>query len=149
MRLPPSHLLLLTNRAHYSLWCRQDEFAATGVSGELFSTIDKALDERTIGHNPERLCLLKGGIIYSNAVTTVSPNYANETLLGGAWSVVCCSRLGLVFSLKLKLERGVELACMPVTTASPNYANETPLGVSALQASPPRILWHRQAAPRH
>jgi hypothetical protein len=22
--------------------------------------VDKALDERTIGHNPERLCLLKG-----------------------------------------------------------------------------------------
>lgn len=39
--------------------CRQDEFSATGVSGELYSTIDKALDERTIGHNPERLCLLK------------------------------------------------------------------------------------------
>lgn len=39
--------------------CRQDEFAATGVSGEMYATIDKALDERTIGHNPERLCLLK------------------------------------------------------------------------------------------
>ena len=62
---------------------RQDEFGATGVSGELFSTIDKALDERTIGHNPERLCLLKGGMVYSNAVTTVSPNYAAETLHGG------------------------------------------------------------------
>jgi starch synthase len=54
------------------------------VSGELFATTDKALDERTIGHNPERLCLLKGGIVYSNAVTTVSPNYAAETLHGGA-----------------------------------------------------------------
>lgn len=43
----------------------------------------QALDERTIGHNPERLCLLKGGIVYSNAVTTVSPNYAHETLQGG------------------------------------------------------------------
>lgn len=53
------------------------------MSGELFSTIDKALDERTIGHNPERLCLLKGGIVYSNAITTVSPNYARETLHGG------------------------------------------------------------------
>lgn len=31
-----------------------------GVSGDLFKSIDKALDERTIGHNPERLCLLKG-----------------------------------------------------------------------------------------
>ena len=23
--------------------------------------------------------------MYSNAITTVSPNYANETLLGGGW----------------------------------------------------------------
>lgn len=157
---------------------RQDEFSATGVSGELFSTIDKALDERTIGHNPERLCLLKvralawalvaagglgcgrrlglqparcalfwegqgsqvrsgrarlggggasedpqraghlacanptkllhspspnsspgtqGGIVYSNAVTTVSPNYANETLNGGGplgFSVMLFCRAG-------------------------------------------------------
>ena len=63
--------------------CRQDEFGATGVSGETFASVDKALDERTIGHNPERLCLLKGGIIYSSAVTTVSPTYAKETLSGG------------------------------------------------------------------
>lgn len=63
--------------------CRQDEFEATGVSGEVFASVDKALDERTIGHNPERLCLLKGGIIYSSAVTTVSPTYAKETLTGG------------------------------------------------------------------
>ena len=64
--------------------CRQDEFAATGLSGSLYATVEKALDERTIGHNPERLCLLKGGIVYSSAVTTVSPTYANETLLGGS-----------------------------------------------------------------
>ena len=34
----------------------------------MFAAVDKALDERTIGHNPERLNLLKGGIIYSNKV---------------------------------------------------------------------------------
>eukprot|EP00878_Enallax_costatus_P007835 GHUV01008200.1.p1 GENE.GHUV01008200.1~~GHUV01008200.1.p1 ORF type:complete len:443 (+),score=115.21 GHUV01008200.1:311-1639(+) len=39
--------------------CRQDEFAFTGVDGEVFATIDRALDERTIGHNPERLNLMK------------------------------------------------------------------------------------------
>lgn len=33
--------------AALSLPCRQDEFAATGVSGELFSTIDKAGLERS------------------------------------------------------------------------------------------------------
>ena len=30
-----------------------------GLSGEMFATVDRALDERTIGHNPERLCLMK------------------------------------------------------------------------------------------
>lgn len=28
----------------------------------------QAIDDRTIGHNPERLSLLKGGIVYSNVV---------------------------------------------------------------------------------
>lgn len=32
-----------------------------GVSGEMFATIERALDERTIGHNPERLNLMKVG----------------------------------------------------------------------------------------
>ena len=62
----------------------QDEFAAAGVPGETFATIDKALDERTIGHNPERLNLMKGGIVYSNSVTTVSPSYAKDVVTGGA-----------------------------------------------------------------
>lgn len=38
---------------------RQDEFGFTGIPGEQFATIDRALDERTIGHNPERLNLMK------------------------------------------------------------------------------------------
>jgi starch synthase len=36
---------------------------ATGMPGETFATIDKALDERTIGHNPERLNLMKVGVV--------------------------------------------------------------------------------------
>lgn len=63
--------------------CRQEEFIATGISGEEFNTLEKAMDERTIGHNPERLCLLKGAIVYSNYVTTVSPTYAKDALSGG------------------------------------------------------------------
>lgn len=59
--------------------CRADEFATTGISGEPFMDINRALDERTIGHNPERLNMLKGGLVYASAATTVSPNYANET----------------------------------------------------------------------
>ena len=66
--------------------CRTDEFAAaTGWPAAPFATIDRALDERTIGHNPERLCLMKGGIVYANAgVVTVSPTYAREAAEGGA-----------------------------------------------------------------
>lgn len=30
-----------------------------GVPGEVFASVEKALDERTIGHNPERLSLMK------------------------------------------------------------------------------------------
>ena len=63
--------------------CRQEEFIATGMQGEYFNTLERAMDERTIGHNPERLCLLKGAIVYSNYITTVSPTYAQEALGGG------------------------------------------------------------------
>ena len=82
-RMPQSKPILTIHNMDNTGECRQDEFAATGVSGSLFASVDKALDERTIGHNPERLCLLKGGIVYSSAVTTVSPTYAQETLTGG------------------------------------------------------------------
>lgn len=62
----------------------QNRKAWRQIAGELFADIDKALDERTIGHNPERLNLMKGGIVYANAVTTVSPTYADEARSGGA-----------------------------------------------------------------
>ena len=58
---------------------------SAGMAGELFADVEKALDDRTIGHNPERLSTLKGGIVYSNAVTTVSPTFAEEILLGGGF----------------------------------------------------------------
>ncbi|CAI5977360.1 unnamed protein product [Closterium sp. NIES-64] len=32
-------------------------------------TAHQAMDDRTVGHNPERLSMLKGGIVYSNIVT--------------------------------------------------------------------------------
>jgi hypothetical protein len=48
-----------------------------------FHSFFQAIDDRTIGHNPERASLLKGGIVYSNVVTTVSPTYSEETLCSG------------------------------------------------------------------
>ncbi|XP_043714160.1 probable starch synthase 4, chloroplastic/amyloplastic isoform X2 [Telopea speciosissima] len=63
----PRLLLTIHNIEHYGE-CRQDELSKCGLDGSLYATIDKAIDDRTIGHNPERLSLLKGGIVYSNAV---------------------------------------------------------------------------------
>jgi starch synthase len=71
-------------------------------AGEMYADIHKALDERTIGHNPERLNLLKGGMVYSNKVTTVSPTYAQEARSGGAAgflrSVISEPKIGAKFS---------------------------------------------------
>ena len=44
-----------------------------GIPGAQYADVDKALDERTIGHNPERLSLLQGGIVYSNQVDSAQP----------------------------------------------------------------------------
>lgn len=52
-------LVLTIHNLDSSGECTQEEFMATGVHGELFSAVDKALDDRTIGHNPERLNMLK------------------------------------------------------------------------------------------
>ncbi|CAM6082288.1 unnamed protein product [Calypogeia fissa] len=78
----PRIILTIHNMEHYGE-CRVEQISMCGLDGSAYSSIDKAVDERTIGHNPERLSLLKGGIVYSNAVTTVSPTYANETLCSG------------------------------------------------------------------
>jgi len=43
-----------------------------GIPGEVFATIEKALDERTIGHNPERLCLMKVDHLVHRPIPDVS-----------------------------------------------------------------------------
>eukprot|EP00898_Chlorokybus_atmophyticus_P002391 jgi/Chlat1/3152/Chrsp21S03369 len=78
----PRLLLTIHNMEHYGE-CREEELAVTGLNAPSYFEDDKALDDRTKGHNPPRISLLKGGIVYSNAVTTVSPTYAEETLRSG------------------------------------------------------------------
>ncbi len=39
--------------------CIAPSLIAAGMAGESFATAERALDERTIGHNPERLHLMK------------------------------------------------------------------------------------------
>ncbi|CAN0839023.1 Glycogen synthase [Linum grandiflorum] len=78
----PRIVLTIHNMEHYGE-CRQEQISKCGLDGSVYATVDKAIDDRTIGHNPERLSLLKGGIVYSNAVVTVSPTYLKETLCSG------------------------------------------------------------------
>ncbi|XP_057768134.1 uncharacterized protein LOC130988333 [Salvia miltiorrhiza] len=78
----PRIVLTIHNMEHYGE-CRQEQLSKCGLDGSIYATVEKAMDDRTIGHNPERLSLLKGGIVYSNAVVTVSPTYLNETLCSG------------------------------------------------------------------
>ncbi|XAR47969.1 Starch synthase [Bertholletia excelsa] len=78
----PRIVLTIHNMEHYGE-CSKEQLSKCGLDGSIYATVDKAVDDRTIGHNPERLCLLKGGIVYSNAVVTVSPSYLQETLCSG------------------------------------------------------------------
>lgn len=78
----PRITLTIHNMEHYGE-CRQEQLSKCGLDGAIYATTDRAVDDRTIGHNPERLSLLKGGIVYSNAVVTVSPTYLKETLCSG------------------------------------------------------------------
>ncbi|KAM6594918.1 hypothetical protein CsatA_002621 [Cannabis sativa] len=78
----PRIVLSIHNMEHFGE-CSEQQLSKSGLNGSLYATIDKAVDERTIGHNPERLSLLKGGIVYSNAVVTVSPTYLKETMCSG------------------------------------------------------------------
>ncbi|KAG6431601.1 hypothetical protein SASPL_109680 [Salvia splendens] len=78
----PRIVLTIHNLEHYGE-CRQEQLNKCGLDGSAYATEEKAMDDRTIGHNPERLSLLKGGIVYSNAVVTVSPTYLKETLYSG------------------------------------------------------------------
>eukprot|EP00884_Botryococcus_braunii_P005626 jgi/Botrbrau1/15064/Bobra.118_2s0012.1 len=64
--------------------CRQDEFGFTGLDGSSFATVERALDERTIGHNPERLCLMKGGIVVLKLGDNGFPNICARS--SGRWS---------------------------------------------------------------
>lgn len=78
----PRIVLTIHNMEHYGE-CRQEQLSKFGLDGSAYATEDKAVDDRTVGHNPERLSLLKGGIVYSNAIVTVSPTYLKETLCSG------------------------------------------------------------------
>ena len=49
-----------------------------------FNTLEKAMDERTIGHNPERLCLMKGAMRLLQLRHDRVPDVRQEALNGSA-----------------------------------------------------------------
>ena len=60
---------------NYRYWTPKD----AGVSGQDFAHVDRALDERTIGHNPERLCLMKVDI----SLISMTPTVYHQKLVSG------------------------------------------------------------------
>lgn len=71
--------LTIHNFKHQGV-CGQELLRATGLGRpEHFSDYSRLRDN----HNPHALNLLKGGIVYANFTTTVSPRYAFETRDGG------------------------------------------------------------------
>ncbi|KAF3437251.1 hypothetical protein FNV43_RR20004 [Rhamnella rubrinervis] len=78
----PRIVLTIHNMEHFGE-CSKEQLSKCGLEGSVYASIDRAVDDRTVNHNPERLSLLKGGIVYSNAVVTVSPTYLKETLCSG------------------------------------------------------------------
>jgi starch synthase len=54
--------------------CAPSQLSRCGLKGESYSTMDKMQDPSF----PHLTNLLKGGIVYANQITTVSPNYEKE-----------------------------------------------------------------------
>lgn len=56
--------------------CSVADLDKIGLKGSVYASKDKLLDNIY----PDAINLLKGGIVYADAVTTVSPNYAKEVM---------------------------------------------------------------------
>lgn len=69
-------IVLTVHNFEYQGQCQPSDLDKIGVDGENYLTPDKLQDNV----HPGLLNLLKGGIVYSDAITTVSPRYAEEVL---------------------------------------------------------------------
>lgn len=86
-RLPIKSVVLTIHNAEYQGLCASWDLDAIGLAGENYLTEDLLQDERY----PEAINLLKGAIIYADAIAAVSPSYAKEILTepyGGSLSPV-------------------------------------------------------------
>jgi len=74
--IPVKSIVLTIHNAEYQGHCAAHDLTAIGLNGESYLTPEKLADEV----HPKSINLLKGGIVYADAVTTVSPTYAKEIL---------------------------------------------------------------------
>lgn len=76
-----SKIAMTIHNIDYQGKCLPENLEKIGLKGEKYLTSQKLQDNL----NPEIINLLKGGIVYSDFITTVSPNYSKEVLteIGG------------------------------------------------------------------
>lgn len=83
--LPVKSIILTIHNAQYQGLCATWDLDAIGLKGNCYLTKEKLQDDL----HPDTINLLKGGVIYADAVNTVSPSYAKEILtpaIGGSLS---------------------------------------------------------------
>ncbi len=72
-------IVLSIHNAEYQGKCSPKDLDAVGLLGDQYLTADKLQDNDP--KHPSTINLLKGGIVYADAVIAVSPTYAQEILL--------------------------------------------------------------------
>ncbi|CAK7345830.1 unnamed protein product [Dovyalis caffra] len=143
----PRIVLTIHNMEHYGE-CRQEQLSKCGLDGSMYATTEKAVDDRTIGHNPERLCLLKGGIVYSNAVVyygvlngidTAMWNPATDVFLPAKFDAQKIEGKKLC---KYYIQKGLGLATESITSSNhvPDATVKVPLVVCITRLVPQKGL---------
>lgn len=74
--LNTSKLVFTIHNMEYQGKCAKENLDSIGMHGSNYLVPNKLQDN----HNDQLINLMKGGIIYSDFITTVSPNYAKEVL---------------------------------------------------------------------
>ncbi len=67
-------IVLTVHNVEYQGKCGPHDLDRIGLNGKSLLKADKLQDN----HHHDAINLLKGGLVYANAITTVSPNYAKE-----------------------------------------------------------------------
>lgn len=76
--IPVRSVVFTIHNLEYQGKCASHDLDAIGLNGSSYLTFDKLQDPDP--RYPQTINLLKGGILYSDAINTVSPTYAKEIL---------------------------------------------------------------------